>query len=175
MLLAAVLLAGCSDEESRRAPENPTETSTANLARPEEVRTTGASTAVPMPPTTEESSCRAEGADYRIGDFAAPDEGTVPPYEVLEEEKVDQDCAEALRLLVDTPARDKAGYTLIARELKSLHKDLDAVSVEFTDTEGTFSYAGAALIFNTSAGAQFIGYAYGAPNDEGYYVSAANE
>ena len=175
VLVAAVLLAGCSGEESRRAPEDPAEPSTASSARPEEGGTTGANTAVPMPPTTEEPGCRAEGSEYRIGDFAPPDEGTVPPYEVLEEERVEQDCAEALRLLVDTPARDKAGYTLIARELKSRHKDLDAVSVEFTDTEDTFSYAGAALIFNTSAGAQFIGYAYGAPNDVGYYVSAADK
>ena len=175
MLLAAVLLAGCSGEETRRAPEDPTEISTTSSARPEEGRTTAASTTVPMPPTTGESSCRAEGAEYRIGDFVPPDEGTVPPYEVLEEEQVEQDCAEALRLLVDTPARDKAGYTLIARDLKSRHKELDAVSVEFTDTKGTFSYAGAALIFNTSAGARFIGYAYGAPNDEGYYVSAADD
>lgn len=99
----------------------------------------------------------------------------MPPYKVLEEETVEQDCADALRLLVDTRARDKADYTLIARDLKSRHKNLDAVSVEFTDTKGSFSYSGAALIFNTSAGAQFIGYAYGAPNDEGYYVSAAND
>ena len=174
-LLAAVLLAGCSDEESRRAPEDPVETSTANLAVSEGKEATVGSTAVPMPPTTTKPSCPPEGEEWRIGDFAPPEEGTVPPYEVLEEEQVEQDCADALRLLVDTQARDKAGYTLITRDLKSRHKDLDAVSVEFTDTEGTFSYSGAALIFNTSAGAQFIGYAYGAPNDDGYYVSVADE
>jgi hypothetical protein len=127
-----------------------------------------------MPPTTTEQPCPPEREEWRIGDFEPPGE-PVPPYEVLEKETVRQDCAEALRLLVDTRARDKAEYTLITRDLKSLHRDLDAVSVEFTDTKGTFSYSGAALIFNTSAGAQFIGYSYGAPNDEGYYVSVADE
>lgn len=175
VLVATVLLAGCSDEEPRRAPENPAETSIANPARSDGEKTVAAGTTVPMPPTTAEQSCPAEAAQYRIGDFEAPEEGTVPRYEVLEEERVRQDCAEALRLLVDTRARDKAGYTLITRDLKSRHRDLDAVSVEFTDTEGTFSYSGAALIFNTSAGARFIGYSYGAPNDDGYYVSVASD
>ncbi len=173
MLVAAVLLVGCSGEESRRAPEDPTKTSAAESAVSEGEGTTTGSTEVPMPPTTAEQSCPPEKEEWRIGDFAPP-EGRIPPYEVLEEEQVEQDCAEALRLLVDTRARDKAGYTLIARDLKSRHKNLDAISVEFTDTKGTFSYSGAALIFNTSAGAQFIGYAYGAPNDDGYYVSVAN-
>ena len=132
------------------------------------------STAIPVPPTTAQPGCSVAAQEHRIGGFGAP-EGTVPPYEVLEEERVKEDCAEAIRLLVDTQARDKAGYTLIARDLKARHKDLDAVSVEFTDTEGTFSYSGAALIFNTSAGAQFIGYSYGAPNDDGYYVSVADD
>ena len=175
MLVTAVLLAGCSDEESRRTPENQAGASTANSARAEEDGTTAASTTIPMPPTTEKRSCPAEDGEYRIGGFEMPEEGTVPPYEILEEEQVEQDCAEALRLLVDTRVRDKAGYTLITRDLKSRHKNLDAVSVEFTDTKGTFSYSGAALIFNTSAGARFIGYSYGAPNDEGYYVSVADE
>ncbi len=174
-LLAVALLAGCSSEESRRAPEAPAEASTASPARPAAGTTTTAGATVPMPPTTEEPSCPPEKEEWRIGDFTPPEEDAVPAYEVLEEEQVRQDCAEAVRLLVDTRARDKAGYTLITRDLKSLHKELDAVSVEFTDTKGTFSYSGAALIFNTSAGAQFIGYSYGAPNDEGYYVSVADE
>ena len=126
-----------------------------------------------MPPTTEEASCPVEAEKRRIGNFEPLGE-PVPPYDVLEEERVEQDCAEAIRLLVDTQVREKTDYTLITRDLKTLYKDLDAVSVEFTDTKGTFSYSGAALIFNTSAGAQFIGYTYGAPNDEGYYVSVAD-
>ena len=175
VLIATVLLAGCSGEESGGTPEGGAKTSAAGAARSERGETATDNTAVPMPPTTEEPSCPPEAREYRIGDFAPPEKGKVPSYEVLEKEQVKQDCAEALRLLVDTRARDKAGYTLIARDLKALHKDLDAISVEFTDTQGTFSYSGAALIFNTSAGAQFIGYAYGAPNDEGYYVSVADE
>ena len=175
VLVTAALLAGCSDEESRRASESVSETPAADSARPNRGKTTPANTTVPMPPTTEEQSCPKEAAEYRIGDFETPGEGTVPRYEVLEEEPVRQNCADALRLLVDTQAHDKAGYTLITRDLKSRHKDLDAISVEFTDTKGTFSYSGAALIFNTSAGALFIGYSYGAPNDEGYYVSVASD
>ncbi len=174
-LVAAILLAGCSGEESRRAPGDTAETPTANVAVSEGGEAMVGSTEVPVPPTIAEQSCPPEDEEWRIGDFAPPEEGTVPPYQVLEEEQVEQDCADALRLLVDTRARDKAGYTLITRDLKSRHKNLDAVSVEFTDTKGTFSYSGAALIFNTSAGAQFIGYAYGAPNDDGYYVSVAND
>lgn len=171
-LVAVVLLTGCSGEESQLAPDAPPETSASNLVPPEEKATTE-STTVPMPPTTAEKDCPAEADKRRIGGFEKPEE-PVPLYKVLEEERVEQDCAEAIRLLVDTQAREKPDYTLITRDLKSRHKDLDAVSVEFTDTKGTFSYSGAALIFNTSAGAQFIGYTYGAPNDEGYYVSVAN-
>ena len=175
-LTAAVLLAGCLGEESRRASEDPPEPTASGVAAPEGETTAsaGAGATVPMPPTTEARPCPPEAKRYRIGDFAPPEEA-VPPYEVLSEERVEQECAEALRLLVDTRAGDEAGYTLIARDLKARHKDLDAVSVEFTDTRGTFSYSGAALIFNTAAGAQFIGYTYGAPNDEGYYVSDADE
>lgn len=175
-LLAIVFLAGCSGEESQRAPGGPPEPSGAEPARSGEGGDMAGSTTVPVTSTTtEEPPCPPGAKEWRIGDFVPPEEGTVPPYEVLEEEPVEQDCAEALRLLVDTRASDEAGYTLIARDLKALHKDLDAVSVEFTDTDGTFTYSGAALIFNTSAGAQFIGYTYGAPNDEGYYVSVAND
>ncbi|QIN77274.1 hypothetical protein GBA65_00705 [Rubrobacter marinus] len=174
VLLAVALLAGCSGEEAQRAPEAPAEASAASPAGSTDGASASTGETVPMPPTTEERSCPPEREEWRIGDFAPPEE-PVPPYEVLEEENVRQDCAEAIRLLVDTRASDEAGYALIARDLKALHRDLDAVSVEFTDTEGTFSYSGAALIFNTSAGAEFIGYTYGAPNDEGYYVSVADE
>ncbi len=171
-LLAVALLAGCSGEESRRAPEPPAETSTASSTGSGEGTVAPAGATVPMPPTTEERSCPPEGEEWRIGDFAPP-EGKVPPYDVLEEERVKQDCAEAIRLLVDTRARDKADYTLIARDLKSRHKDLDAVSVEFVDLTSTRFYQGGALIFNNLAGANYIGYIYGPPNNEGYYVEAA--
>lgn len=173
VLVAAILLAGCSGDEPGLAPDAPPETSSSNLAPSVGDAATG-STTTPMPPTTAEESCPPDGERRRIGDFT-PLEDPVPPYEVLDEERVKQDCASAIRLLVDTQVQEKDDYTLIARDLKARHRDLDAVSVEFTDTEDTFSYTGAALIFNTSIGARFIGYAYGAPNDEGYYVAVAED
>ena len=114
-----------------------------------------------------------EEREIRIGDFAPPGEG-VPPYEVLEEERVERDCVRAVRLLVDTRADDEAGYTLIARDLKAKYEDLDAVTVEFTDTSGAFAYEGSALIFNTPPGSYYIGYSYGPPNNEGYIVDVAD-
>ena len=172
-LLAAALLTGCSGEEQGLAPDEPPETSASNLAPSVGSATTG-STTVPVPTTTIEESCPPDDERRRIGDFE-PLDAPVPPYEVLDEERVEQDCASAIRLLVDTPVQEKGAYTLIARDLKARHRDLDAVSVEFTDTADTFSYTGAALIFNTSIGARFIGYAYGTPNDEGYYIAVADE
>jgi hypothetical protein len=116
-----------------------------------------------------------EGRGIRIGDFAPPGEAAgTPPYEVLEEERVERDCVRAVRLLVDTRADDEAGYTLIARDLKAKYEDLDAVTVEFTDTSGAFAYEGSALIFNTPPGSYYIGYSYGPPNNEGYIVDVAD-
>ena len=116
-----------------------------------------------------------EGRGLRIGDFARPGEAEgVPPYEVLEEERVERDCVRAVRLLVDTRADDEAGYTLIARDLKAKYEDLDAITVEFTDTSGAFAYEGSALIFNTPPGSYYIGYSYGPPNNEGYIVDVAD-
>ena len=110
--------------------------------------------------------------EIRIGDFSPP-EG-VPPYRVLAEESVERDCVRALRLLVDTRAEDEAGYALIARDLKARYRGLDAVTVEFTDTSGAFSYRGSALIFNTPPGSQFMGHVYGPPNNEGYIIDVAD-
>ena len=116
-----------------------------------------------------------EGGGIRIGDFAPPGEAEgVPSYEVLEEEPVERDCVRAVRLLVDTRADDEAGYTLIARDLKAKYEDLDAITVEFTDTSGAFAYEGSALIFNTPPGSYYIGYSYGPPNNEGYIVDVAD-
>jgi hypothetical protein len=113
--------------------------------------------------------------EIRIGDFAPPGEAEgTPPYEVLEEERVERDCVRAVRLLVDTRADDEAGYTLIARDFKAKYEDLDAVTVEFTDTSGAFAYEGSALIFNTPPGSYYIGYSYGPPNNEGYVVDVAD-
>jgi hypothetical protein len=116
-----------------------------------------------------------EGPGIRIGDFAPPGEAEgMPPYRVLEEERVERDCVRAVRVLVDTRADDEAGYTLIARDLKARYEKLDAVTVEFTDTSGAFAYEGSALIFNTPPGSYYIGYSYGPPNNEGYIVDVAD-
>lgn len=115
---------------------------------------------------------RAPGADeVKIGDFEAPER--VPEYEILEERPDRRDGARAARLLIDTRSRRQEDFTLIARDLKARYSDLDAISVEFTDTEDLLDYNGGALIFNTYDGVDYMGYIFGPPNDEGYYVEAA--
>jgi hypothetical protein len=112
-----------------------------------------------------------EYADIRIGSFERPEQ--VPEYEILQSLPADRDGAHAVRLLVDTRSRSEEDFTLIARDLKARYSNYDAVSAQFTDTSGVFDYNGVALIFNTPAGAYFIGYFYGPPNNRGYYVKAA--
>lgn len=118
--------------------------------------------------------CSQQDGEIRVGDFEPPEEAAVPPYEVVEDTTVERDDVKAARLLVDTQVRDEAGYTLIARDIKAEYEDHDAVTVEFTDTTGTLSYNGSALIFNTPLGACYMGYVYGPPNNEGYHVSVAS-
>jgi hypothetical protein len=113
----------------------------------------------------------AWATEMRIGSFEKPEQ--VPEYEVLESLPADRDGAHAARLLVDTRSRSEEDFTLIARDLKARYSDYDAVSAEFTDTSDVFEYNGAALIFNTPAGAYYIGYIFGPPNTWGYYVTAA--
>jgi hypothetical protein len=120
----------------------------------------------------------------KIGDFEAPEH--VPDYEVLEKSLDARDGAHAVRLLIDTRSREEEQFVLIARDLKSRYSDYDAVSVEFTDTEDLLfynddpytrdllAYYGGALIFNTYDGARYLGYIYGPPNMDGYYVRAAD-
>ncbi len=122
--------------------------------------------------------------DLKIGDFEAPER--VPDYEVLEESFDTRDGARAARLLIDTRSRGEEEYVPIARDVKHRYSDYDAVSVEFTDTEDVLFYNddpltrdllvhyGGALIFNTYEGAYYLGYIYGPPNMEGYYVKAAD-
>ena len=119
-----------------------------------------------------------------IGSFEAPER--VPDYEVLEERLDTRDGARAVRLLIDTRSREEEYFVLIARDLKSRYSYYDAVSVEFTDTEDLLfynddpqtrdllAYYGGALIFNTYDGALYLGYIYGPPNMDGYYVKAAD-
>jgi hypothetical protein len=125
-----------------------------------------------------------DGGDLKIGDFEAPER--VPDYEVLEKSLDTRDGARAVRLLIDTRSREEEHFVLIARDLKSRYSDYDAVSVQFTDTEDLLfynddpqtrdllAYYGGALIFNTYDGAYYLGYVYGPPNMDGYYVKAAD-
>ena len=125
-----------------------------------------------------------DGGDLKIGDFEAPER--VPDYEVLEKSLDSRDGARAVRLLVDTRSREEEEFVRIARDLKSRYSDYDAVSVEFTDTEDVLfynddpitrdllAYYGGALIFNTYEGVEYLGYIYGPPNTDGYYVKAAD-
>jgi hypothetical protein len=122
--------------------------------------------------------------ELRIGSFEKPER--VPHYEVLEKSLDERDGASAVRLLIDTRSRDEDEFVLIARDLKARYSDLDAVSAEFTDTEDVLfyngdaltrdmlNYYGGALIFNTYEGVVYLGYIYGPPNLDGYYVKAAD-
>ncbi len=125
---------------------------------------------IPVYETIEASA--GVSSEIRVGSFEAPER--VPGYEVIEEKPADAKDAQAARILVDTPARGRADYVLIARDIKARYADYDAVSVEFTDTEDLLDYNGAALIFNTPEGAIYMGFIYGPPNTEGYYVRAAD-
>jgi hypothetical protein len=125
-----------------------------------------------------------DGGDLKIGDFEAPER--VPEYEILEKSTDWREGARAARLLIDTRSREVEEFVLIARDVKSRYSDYDAVSVEFTDTEDVLFYNddpltrdllvhyGGALIFNTYQGAYYLGYIYGPPNMDGYYVKAAD-
>ena len=121
--------------------------------------------------------------NLKIGSFGTPNR--VPDYEVLEESLAERDGARAARLLIDTRSREEEDFVLIARDLKARYSDYDAVSVGFTDTENVLfyngdaltrdvlAYYGGALIFNTYDGVNYLGYIYGPPNMDGYYVKAA--
>ena len=121
--------------------------------------------------TGEVEAATEEYANIRIGSFERPEQ--VPEYAILESLPADRDGANAVRLLVDTRSRSEEDFTLIARDLKARNSTYDARSVQFTDTSELFDYNGGALIFNTPAGAYYIGYAIGPPNNRGYYVKAA--
>jgi hypothetical protein len=125
-----------------------------------------------------------DAGDLKIGDFEAPER--VPDYEVLEKSLDTRDGARAVRLLIDTRAREEELFVLITRDLKSRYSDYDAVSVQFTDTEDVLFYNddpqtrdllafyGGALIFNTYDGSSYLGYIYTPPNLDGYVVMAAD-
>ena len=108
----------------------------------------------------------------RIGGFERP--AQVPGYDILDERRNERDGATAARLFVDTPFDSQEEYTLITRDIKARYANFDAVSIEFVDLPRALRYGGGALIFNTAAGADYIGYIYGPPNNKGYYVMAAD-
>lgn len=111
-------------------------------------------------------------SEQRIGNFERPE--SVPEYEILDERKNERDGARGAWLMVDTRSRSEEEYVLITRHLKARYAHLDAVSIEFIDLTRTLRHNGGALIFNTPAGADYIGYIHGPPNNEGYYVKAAD-
>jgi hypothetical protein len=182
MLASIALLAGCSPEEtegSSQAGEKPAvvEETVERAAEQtdEPTQAKGGATGTVIEEPTMESRCYREKEDeIRIGDFKPP-EGGVPEYEIIEETPVERDGAEAVRLLVDTLARSEEDYTLITRDIKSRYAELDAASIEFTDTTGILSYNGGAAIFNTPCGSDYIGYVYRPPNNEGYRVTVAKD
>ena len=178
-LAGVAILTGCSSGET--GDFKPGEESTAveevvgQAAGPVDEPTVavgGDAGATAEEPTIESRCYRDKEDELRIGDFEPPEE-EVPAYEIIEERPVERDGAEAAQLLVDTRVTSEASYTLITQDIKSRYAELDAVSIEFTDTNGTFSYNGGASIFNTPCGSDYIGYVYRPPNNEGYRVTVA--
>ncbi len=178
-LAGVAILAGCSSGET--GDSEPREESTAveevvgQAAGPVDEPTVavgGDARTTAEEPTIESRCYREKEDELRIGDFEPPEE-EVPAYEIIEERPVERDGAEAAQLLVDTRVTSEASYTLITQDIKSRYAELDAVSIEFTDTNGTFSYNGGASIFNTPCGSDYIGYVYRPPNNEGYRVTVA--
>lgn len=164
-LLAVVLVlpAACAGEEGISAVETPELRGIPAIAGP-----------ASKPPVAGGEPRIRDIPEVRIGSFEQPGEVSVPRYEILESDPADRDGAHAVRLLVDTRARTEADYETIARDLKARYADYDAISAEFTDSHDVLDYNGAALIFNTAAGAYYMGYIYGPPNNRGYYVRAAD-
>ena len=108
-----------------------------------------------------------------MGEFGRP-EG-VPEYEIIDEGRNERDGARGAWLLVDTRSEGQEDYVLITRDLKTRYAPLDAVSIEFIDLTRALRYKGGAVIFNTAAGADYIGYVHGPPNADGYLVRAADD
>ncbi len=159
---------GCAGEQVRalRAPEVPTAPGVFETAR------------------APDAAKATDEVELKIGNFRTPKR--VPDYEILEERVEERDGARAVRLLIDTRSREQEEFLLIARDLKARYSGYDAASVEFTDTEDVLfyngdaatrdllEYYGGALIFNTYEGVDYLGYIYGPPNMDGYYVKAAD-
>ena len=113
-----------------------------------------------------------EVPDVRVGGFEKPD--GVPAYEILQTHKSERDGVRGVTMVVDTRVTAERDLTRVARDIKARYAELDAVSVEFIDSEDYLDYRGGAVIFNTAAGAYYEGYVYGPPNNKGYLVDAAD-
>ena len=176
-LVVAGFLAGCGAEDVRQSSgvRDQEETGQQTVRQADErgnIQEAEETAGTTVGKSLAESRClREREGELRIGDFSPPEED-VPAYEIIEEKPVERDGAKAARLLVDTRATGEADYALITRDIKSRRKELDAASIEFTDTTGAFSRNGTASIFNTPCGSDFIGYVYRPPNNEGYNVTA---
>ena len=162
LLIASVIVAGLA----YRVGDEPLQAVTATEVRD-----------APEPFSAEKRTASAEAAarrrragEVRIGSFERP-EG-VPEYRILDERRDERDGVRGARLMIDTSSRSKEEYVLITRNVKAEYADFDAVTVEFVDLGSAGLYDGGALIFNTAAGATYIGYIYGPPNNQGYYVQA---
>ncbi len=179
-LAGVIILAGCSSGETQNSPETSEEASAL------EEQASGPGQQIQEPTAeiggydataeevTRESRCfREREGELRIGDFEPPEE--VPAYEIVEEKPVEREGAKVVRLLVDTRARSEEDYSLITRDIKIIYAELDAASVEFTDTTGTLSNNGVALIFNTPCGWDFMGYVNKPPSNDGYLVNVTRD
>lgn len=185
-LLAGSVLAGCGSEETSRSSdsgegvtgESGSQT-TQQASRAGSTREVEGTVETGAGKTSERLRCSAEERaragreEIRIGDFEPPEE--IPAYEIIEEKPVERDGAKATRLLVDTPVGSEEDYTLITRDIKSRYSELDAIGIEFTDSTGTLSYNGGAMIFNTPCGVDYIGYIWAPPNNEGYDMITPKE
>ena len=114
-----------------------------------------------------------EVPDIRVGGFEKPD--GVPAYEILQMDKSELEGVHGVTMVVDTRVSAERDLTLVARDIKARYAVLDAVSVEFIDSEDFLDYRGGAVIFNTAAGAYYQGFVYGPPNNKGYLVKAADK
>lgn len=178
LVLTVVVIAGIvytlvGPSETKKAPGAKADRSGEVSGFTGEVRSGSGRTAAVEDTAKRKTSCpdKRDGG-MRVGSFERP--GGVPKYEILQKKRNEVKGTCGAHLLIDTRARSEKDLTLITRDVKARYKDFDAVSIEFTDTTGALLYNGGAVIFNTTDGAIYIGYVYGAPNNKGYITRAAD-
>lgn len=139
LLPAACILAGCDSEaqgpsstiqESKQAVVGG---SSAGETKATTVETTTEDTSE-RTRCSEEERTNGERGELRIGYFEPPED--VPAYKIIEEKRIDKYGAKSARLLVDTRSRSEEDYTLITRDIKSRHSELDAVGMAFPNYYG---------------------------------------